>query len=115
MRSPRVGGHRMYAPKAKSEAEETLDLQLRAHGIDFEREVPLIAGRKWRWDFVIGTLAIEIHGGIWVHGAHSRGSGQERDFEKQNEAVLAGYRTLAFSSAMVKDGSAIDVILRAIA
>lgn len=98
-------------PKRLSPGEECLALHLRTHGIAFDREVCLIAGRKWRCDFVVGDLAIEIHGGTWSRGAHSRGSGQNRDFAKQNAAVLAGYRPLAYSTEMVLSGTAINDIL----
>lgn len=40
----------MKIPKPDSPGECTLALHLRAHGIDFEREVCLIPGRKWRVD-----------------------------------------------------------------
>jgi hypothetical protein len=45
--------------KSLSVGEETLALHLRAHGIPFEREVCLVSGRKWRWDFVVEDLSIE--------------------------------------------------------
>jgi hypothetical protein len=45
--------------KRLSVGEETLSLHLREHGIPFEREVCLVSGRKWRWDFVVEDLAIE--------------------------------------------------------
>lgn len=94
-------------PQALSEGECTLELHLRAHGLPYAREVALVAGRKWRWDFVVGDLAIEIHGGTWTRGRHSRGAGQRRDCAKQNATVRAGYRTLAYTTEMVLSGEAI--------
>ena len=98
-------------PQALSEGECTLELHLRAHGLPYAREVALVAGRKWRWDFVVGDLAIEIHGGTWIRGGHSRGTGQRRDCAKQNAAVKAGYRPLAYTTEMVMGGEAIADIL----
>lgn len=85
---------------------------LRAHGLPYAREVAIIAGRRWRWDFLVGNdLAIEIQGGTWIRGAHSRGTGQRRDCAKQNAAVKAGYRPLAYTTEMVLSGEAIADVL----
>jgi len=97
--------------KSLSVGEETLSLHLRAHGIPFEREVCLVSGRKWRWDFVVEDLAIEVQGGTWTRGGHSRGVGQQRDAQKQIAAVKAGYRPLSFTTDMVVRGEAIKDIL----
>jgi hypothetical protein len=104
-------------PKPLSTGEECLALHLRANGIDFDREVALITGRKYRWDFVLKgplRICIELHGAIWKKGAHSSGSGLERDFNKANAAVLAGYYPLTFSTAQVERGLAIETIMKAI-
>lgn len=101
----------MPIPKVGSIGEETLALHLRAHGIPFEREVCLVGGRKWRWDFVVQDLAIEIQGGTWTRGGHSRGVGQARDCAKQNASVKAGYRPLAYTTDMVTSGEAINDLL----
>ena len=98
-------------PQALSEGECTLELHLRAHELPYAREVALVAGRKWRWDFVVGDLAIEIQGGTWIRGGHSRGTGQRRDCAKQNAAVRAGYRPLAYTTEMVLSGEAIADVL----
>lgn len=102
--------------QALSEGEETLVLHLRANGIEFEREAALIPGRKWRWDFYLRKkdLAIEVHGGTWSRGKHSRGNGQANDFAKANAAALAGIKVLYFDTKMVKSGIAIDTVLEAL-
>ena len=101
-------------PSAKSEGVETLKLHLRADGIPYEQEVKFHPVRKWRLDFALaGRLGVEIDGGIWVQGRHSRGAGMEADNEKNNEAVLLGWRILYFSTGQVKSGLAIDTIKRA--
>ena len=104
----------LKTPKALSIGEETLATHLRAYGLKYEREVCLIPGRKWRWDFRVGNLAIEVQGQTWTKGAHSSGSGILRDCQKLNAAVLAGYRPLIFTTQMVVSGEAIDTILHAI-
>ena len=60
-------------------------------------------------------LAVEIDGGTWVSGRHTRGAGFERDCEKLNTAVLLGWRVLRFTTGMVLDGRALETILAALA
>jgi very-short-patch-repair endonuclease len=92
-----------------SEAELTLAVQLEQAGIPFLREVALWEGRRFRADFVIPTsprIVIEVEGGAWVVGRHTRGAGFEADCEKQALAVIAGHRYLRVTSAQVEDGRA---------
>ena len=109
----RIEGNQV-SKQVLSEGEETLALHLRAHRLPFEREVHLISGRKWRWDFVVGDLAIEVQGQTWTKGAHSSGSGILRDCQKLNAVVMAGYRPLVFTTQMVNSGYAIDTIQAAL-
>jgi very-short-patch-repair endonuclease len=97
-----------------SPGECAFELHCRVEGLDFKREVALVDGRKWRWDFVIKDLAIEIQGGIWTGGGHSRGAGQEKDMRKLNAAVKAGFRVMQFSTQMVESGEAIADVLEAL-
>ncbi len=57
--------------------------------------------RAWRFDvaFVPERLAIELQGGVWSGGRHTRGRGYEQDIEKHNAAVAAGWRVLYFTSS----------------
>jgi hypothetical protein len=85
-----------------------------------EREVCLIPGRRFRWDFVWREpqyrLTVEVQGGTWskVRGAHSRGKGQARDAEKQALATLAGYRCLTVTSDQIRSGQALGWIAKAL-
>jgi very-short-patch-repair endonuclease len=60
--------------------------------------------RKWRFDFFAPThqLAIEVEGGTFVHGRHSRGAGMRDDMEKYNAAALEGIRVLRFDAHMIQ-------------
>ena len=55
--------------------------------------------RKWRLDFAIIDLkiGIEIEGGVWSCGAHTRGKGFIEDMEKYNAAVTLGWVILRFT------------------
>lgn len=65
--------------------------------------------RKWRFDFAWPEIlfAVEVNGGIYVRGGHSRGAGQEKDMEKIAEAAILGWTTIAVSSNQIKSGEAL--------
>lgn len=70
--------------------------------------------RRWRFDWAWPDqkLAVEVDGGLFVRGRHSRGRGSENDMEKLNEALILGWRVLRVSTDMVADGRALGFIER---
>lgn len=64
-----------------------------------EREYCFSKQRKFRFDFAYPNkkLAIEISGNIWHRGGHSSGKGLIRDAEKNNLAILEGWRVLIYT------------------
>lgn len=98
--------------KVESEGESLLVIQLKALKIEFEREFKFHQKRKWRADFhLIGKkILIEVEGGIWSGGRHTRGKGYIRDMEKYNAATALGYRIFRYSTEQVKSGLAIQQI-----
>lgn len=73
--------------------------------------------RRWRFDFALHTRfidrwGIEIEGGAFIQGRHTRGAGFVKDLEKYNHAALLGWRILRFTPQQVLDGSAIAFIKR---
>lgn len=73
-------------------------------------------GRKWTFDFAWPSLklALEVEGGTWIAGRHSRGAGFARDCEKYNRATLMGWRVLRVTTEMVDDGRALRWIEEAL-
>lgn len=71
--------------------------------------------RKWMFDFawVKRKLAVEIEGGSWAQGRHTRGSGFAADCEKYNAAALLGWRVLRFTGEQIESGYALDTTLEA--
>ena len=71
--------------------------------------------RRWRFDLAWPDyrLAVEIDGGGWVNGRHSRGAGIEDDAEKLAEAVLKGWRVFRSSPRQVKTGTVVTWLERA--
>jgi len=101
---------------SKSALEATFALQLRALGVpEPEREYMFAKKameRNWRLDFAWPEhmLAVELQGGIWNRGRHSRGAGYIADCEKANAAVLLGWRLLRFTRESVEDGSGAEMV-----
>lgn len=74
-----------------------------------ELEVRFHPTRRWRADYLWREpkLIVEVDGGVFVAGRHSRGAGVEQDVEKFAEAMLLGYRVLRVTTRHVRDGRAI--------
>ena len=52
--------------------------------------------RMWRFDYAWPEfrLALEVEGGIWTQGRHTRGAGALKDLEKYSEAAILGWRII---------------------
>jgi len=81
-----------------------------------EREFRFHPVRRWRFDFAWPALrlAVEIEGGAWVRGRHTRGPGFSGDCEKYNAATLGGWKILRFTPDAIRDGRALGVIREAL-
>ncbi len=105
-----------------SEASALLSEQLNLAGIPHETEVMFAKPRRWRWDIAFTgdiwkpefPLAVEVDGGGWIGGRHSRGGGIENDCEKFSTAVAMGWRVMRVTPKQVKDGRALGWIKRAL-
>ena len=80
--------------------------------IKFEQEFYFHPERKWRADFhlIDKKILVEVEGGIWSGGRHTRGKGYLRDLEKYNAATMMGFQVIRFSTDQVKSGHAIQQI-----
>ncbi len=72
--------------------------------------------RKWRFDYawVKRKVALEIEGGVWTKGRHTRGEGFIKDMEKYNAAALAGWKLLRCTPQDVEDESVFELLKRAL-
>lgn len=72
--------------------------------------------RNWRFDFAWPEcrVAVEVEGGVWSNGRHTRGQGFISDIEKYNAAVLQGWRVLRYTSKAIKSGQAVNEIEQAL-
>lgn len=64
--------------------------------------------RKFRIDvaFPAQWLAVEIEGGGWINGRHSRGAGIEMDAEKSALLAILGWQLIRCSPRQVRNGTA---------
>ena len=96
----------------QSQGELVFTSHLQHEGIEFEPEYKFSSKRKWRADFAIKKykILVEIEGGVYSNGRHTRGSGFVKDCEKYNTAVLLGWKVLRFPTHMVMDNTAIEFL-----
>ncbi len=98
-----------------SEWEDELMFQMVAEKLPPPiREYRFHEKRRWRCDFIWldEKLIVEVEGGIWSKGRHTRGLGFQNDCEKYNEAALNGYKVLRVTSQQIKNGQAMEWIKR---
>ena len=104
---PKVKGE-----KIPNEFEAKLAGEFKTLKIDFEQEFKFHPERKWKADFhlIDKKILVEVEGGIWSGGRHTRGKGYIGDMEKYNAATMMGYQVIRFSTDQVKSGLAIQQI-----
>ena len=88
---------------AKLQADTKLHLQGLPPYVTEHRFHPT---RRWRLDYAWPELklAVEVHGGTYTNGRHTRGGGFTSDREKMNEAAIFGWTVLEVTSAQVRSG-----------
>lgn len=99
--------------------EDALVENLRLAGLPTpEREVLVVPGRKFRVDLAWPDQKVccEVQGGIFAkeRTGHSSGVGIQRDAEKANLIVLAGWRLLKVTSNHIESGAAVSWIEEAL-
>lgn len=68
--------------------------------------------RRWRFDFAWPDqkIAVEVEGGIWTQGRHTRGAGFLKDAEKYNTATLMAWRIFRVTPRGLKSGRAAELV-----
>lgn len=79
------------------------DLWRHLHGPTLDKEVRFHGKRKWRLDYchIATRTAIELEGGAYSKGRHTRGKGFVADCEKYNAAAALGYTVFRLATGMV--------------
>lgn len=71
------------------------------------------AGLKdWRFDFAWPDLmlAVEVEGGAWVGGRHTRGKGFLEDLRKYQAAQQMGWTIYRTAGELIKSGEAVSTV-----
>jgi hypothetical protein len=110
------------APKAlKSRLEADFAAIYALHGADLpalKTEYRFHPVRMWRFDFAIISgglkIAIEVEGGVYSGGRHTRGKGFIEDCYKYNSATVLGWRLLRYTSEHLKNPFAVIAEIRAL-
>ena len=92
-----------------SRPENLFALHVRAARLPVPEREYRFCSRRFRFDFAWPKqkIAVEIQGGIYSQGRHSRGIGQESDYEKLALALIDGWQVLLVSPGQVKNGKAL--------
>ena len=94
-----------------SKGEELFIDQLMWDQLDIPKaEYRFLKKRRFRFDFAWPDrmMAVEVEGGVWSGGRHTRGKGYTRDLEKYNLATLHGWKVYRFTTQDVTSGTAIS-------
>ena len=85
---------------ANKKLEEPFARYLIFRNIKFVRQFKPFEKRKYKCDFYLPdyNTIIEIEGGQWIGGRHTRGKGFQNDIEKYNKITLAGFRVLRLTT-----------------
>lgn len=103
-------------PKQPSVGEAAMMLHFRAHKIPYKYEFKFCPHRRWKSDFrILGTnILVEVEGGTWSGGRHTRGKGYANDCEKYSWAAANGWTVLRYTTQQVTSGTAAIGVLEAI-
>ena len=70
--------------------------------------------RRWRADYCINPVTdkiiVEVEGGAWTRGRHTRGAGFIADMDKYNEATRLGYRVIRVTPDDLLSAKTLDLI-----
>jgi very-short-patch-repair endonuclease len=79
---------------------------------ELQREVRFDSNRRWRFDFANAQarVAVEIEGGAWSGGRHTRGGGFIEDCAKYNAAALQGWTVFRLTPDMARDRTRLETI-----
>ena len=99
----------------KTEVQMVLERHLEELKFCPVREFQFNPARKWRADYYFEVhgprytfcrYLLEIEGGAFTQGRHTRGKGFIADMEKYNMAAILGYRVLRFTPQQILSGEA---------
>jgi very-short-patch-repair endonuclease len=106
---------RLARIQAAEEARALFHKLLRREGLPIpEHEWRFDAEREWRADYCwpSARLILEVEGGVWTGGRHTRGAGFMADMVKYNRMTELGFRLLRTTPSGLHDLGTIALIKR---
>lgn len=96
-------------PKSKLKFDPFVILCSIELGLKPEPEHMFHQGRKWRMDYAFTEqkVFLEVEGGVWTGGRHTRGKGFINDMEKYNAAAAMGWTLIRCVPDDLMNGKAI--------
>ena len=88
-----------------SALEKEFELIIRGMKLNgYQKEFRFHPKRRWRFDFAWPDkmVAVELEGGTWTGGRHTRGKGFRNDCEKYNSAAFLGWTVIRLTTDMVR-------------
>jgi len=125
---PKVNARAKTGQGSKLEAKVAADLKALGLMDGCERQYRFHPERKWKIDFAWPQctvydfdgepepkhIALEVNGGTYSHGSHSRGPRQRGDYEKWSELSLMGWTLILVDCKDVREGVHVERVLRAL-
>lgn len=102
-KQPKTQAHKDIDAELKQQFARSFEAQWELlNGPELKPEFYFCPNRDWRADYlVIGTMwLIELEGGIWSGGRHTRPKGFIDDVYKYNQAAMLGYRVIRIATGM---------------
>jgi hypothetical protein len=100
------GGMR-FDPKTKNRPLMPVELLCRVDGLPMpEPEFRFEPSRRWRfdWAWISHQVALEIEGGVFTRGRHTRPKGFLGDLEKYNRATQLGWKVFRCTPSSIHLG-----------
>ena len=72
--------------------------------------------RRWRfdWAWIDAKVALEVQGGLFVQGRHSRGAALMKEHEKLNAAAALGWRVMFCTPQQLRSGEVLEMVKKAL-
>lgn len=85
-------------------------------GVDCVKEFRFCPERRWRYDYAIPAhkIALEVEGGVWTNGRHTRAQGFLGDVEKYNWGTLMGWRIFRTTPSALYSADTLNLLREAI-
>lgn len=106
-----------WPPGVDSELEMTLLNRIERAGLPLPvHQLRFCPTRRWKADMAYPSamLLIEVDGGAYVQGRHTRGKGFEDDCTKLSTAAALGWRVIRVTKKHIESGEAVALIAQAL-